>query len=109
MIDAALHATQVQSYELSGYSVGKVVPLSSERQQLRDATITSSNGGITMSFTATLGTAGIPLDLNAEGKGSTDLLWAHGSSPLAAYKVMVKLYKEGKITFEHVITFNMDE
>ena len=32
-----------------------------------------------------------------------------GSSPLACYEHVVKLYKQGKISFEHVITFNMDE
>ncbi len=32
-----------------------------------------------------------------------------GSSPLGAYKELIKLYKEGKVSFENVITFNMDE
>ncbi len=32
-----------------------------------------------------------------------------GSSPLGAYKELIKLYKKGKVSFENVITFNMDE
>ncbi len=32
-----------------------------------------------------------------------------GSSPLGAYKELVQLNKKGKISFEHVVTFNMDE
>jgi len=32
-----------------------------------------------------------------------------GSSPIGTYKEMIKLHKEGKISFKNVITFNMDE
>ncbi len=32
-----------------------------------------------------------------------------GSSPIGTYKELVKLYKEGKISFKNVVTFNMDE
>lgn len=32
-----------------------------------------------------------------------------GSSPLGMYRELVKLCKEGKVSFEHVVTFNMDE
>lgn len=32
-----------------------------------------------------------------------------GSSPLGMYKELIKLHKEGKISFKNVITFNMDE
>ncbi|KAJ4393329.1 Glucosamine-6-phosphate isomerase (Glucosamine-6-phosphate deaminase) (GNPDA) (GlcN6P deaminase) [Gnomoniopsis smithogilvyi] len=32
-----------------------------------------------------------------------------GSSPLGVYKVLVEKYKAGEISFENVITFNMDE
>jgi glucosamine-6-phosphate deaminase len=32
-----------------------------------------------------------------------------GSSPLGAYKELIKLYKKGKVSFKNVITFNMDE
>ncbi|MDO4703341.1 glucosamine-6-phosphate deaminase [Tannerella sp.] len=32
-----------------------------------------------------------------------------GSSPLGTYKALIDLYKNGKISFQHVITFNMDE
>jgi len=32
-----------------------------------------------------------------------------GSSPLGMYKELIKLNKEGKVTFKNVITFNMDE
>jgi glucosamine-6-phosphate deaminase len=32
-----------------------------------------------------------------------------GSSPIGTYKELVKLYKEGSVSFENVVTFNMDE
>ncbi|EQC37266.1 glucosamine-6-phosphate isomerase [Saprolegnia diclina VS20] len=32
-----------------------------------------------------------------------------GSSPLPTYKRLVALFREGKISFKHVVTFNMDE
>jgi glucosamine-6-phosphate deaminase len=32
-----------------------------------------------------------------------------GSSPLGMYKSLIELYKAGKVSFEHVVTFNMDE
>ena len=32
-----------------------------------------------------------------------------GSSPIPTYKELIKLNKEGKVSFKHVITFNMDE
>jgi glucosamine-6-phosphate deaminase len=32
-----------------------------------------------------------------------------GSSPIPTYKVLINLVKEGKLTFKHVVTFNMDE
>ncbi|MCE1198248.1 MAG: glucosamine-6-phosphate deaminase [Marinilabiliales bacterium] len=32
-----------------------------------------------------------------------------GSTPLGTYKELIKLYQEGKVSFQHVITFNMDE
>ena len=32
-----------------------------------------------------------------------------GSSPLGLYRTLIELYKEGKVSFENVITFNMDE
>lgn len=32
-----------------------------------------------------------------------------GSTPLATYKELIKAYKEGRISFKNVITFNMDE
>ncbi len=32
-----------------------------------------------------------------------------GSSPIGTYKKLVELYKQGKISFKNVITFNMDE
>lgn len=32
-----------------------------------------------------------------------------GSSPLTMYKKLIELYKEGQVSFENVITFNMDE
>jgi len=32
-----------------------------------------------------------------------------GSSPIGTYQQLVQLYKEGKVSFQNVITFNMDE
>ena len=32
-----------------------------------------------------------------------------GSSPLGTYKELIELYKQGVVSFKHVITFNMDE
>ena len=32
-----------------------------------------------------------------------------GSSPLGMYKHLIKLNKEGKVSFRNVVTFNMDE
>ena len=32
-----------------------------------------------------------------------------GSSPLGLYRHLIKLYEAGKVSFENVITFNMDE
>ncbi len=32
-----------------------------------------------------------------------------GSSPLGMYKHLIKLHKEGKVSFRNVVTFNMDE
>ncbi len=32
-----------------------------------------------------------------------------GSSPLGMYKALIQLYKEGKVSFKNVVTFNMDE
>ena len=32
-----------------------------------------------------------------------------GSSPIGVYKKLVELHKAGELSFEHVVTFNMDE
>ncbi len=32
-----------------------------------------------------------------------------GSSPLGMYRALIELYKQGKVSFNHVVTFNMDE
>ncbi len=32
-----------------------------------------------------------------------------GSSPIGTYKALIELYNEGKVSFENVVTFNMDE
>ncbi|MBD2813637.1 glucosamine-6-phosphate deaminase [Xenorhabdus sp. Flor] len=32
-----------------------------------------------------------------------------GSTPLATYKALITLYQAGKVSFKHVVTFNMDE
>ena len=37
------------------------------------------------------------------------LLQCSGSTPVPTYKGLVELYKAGKVSFKHVVTFNMDE
>ena len=32
-----------------------------------------------------------------------------GSTPIGTYKELIRLNKEGKVSFRHVVTFNMDE
>jgi glucosamine-6-phosphate deaminase len=32
-----------------------------------------------------------------------------GSTPLGTYKELIRLYHEGRVSFQHVVTFNMDE
>ncbi|MBR2859966.1 MAG: 6-phosphogluconolactonase, partial [Alistipes sp.] len=32
-----------------------------------------------------------------------------GSTPLITYARLIELYKEGKVSFKNVVTFNMDE
>ncbi|WP_087021724.1 glucosamine-6-phosphate deaminase [Thaumasiovibrio subtropicus] len=32
-----------------------------------------------------------------------------GGTPLATYKRLIELYKQGEVSFKHVVTFNMDE
>lgn len=32
-----------------------------------------------------------------------------GSSPIGTYKALIELYKAGKVSFKHVVSFNMDE
>ena len=32
-----------------------------------------------------------------------------GSSPLGMYKALIELNKQGKVSFQNVVTFNMDE
>ena len=32
-----------------------------------------------------------------------------GSSPLGMYKALIQAYKDGKVSFKNVVTFNMDE
>ena len=32
-----------------------------------------------------------------------------GSSPLGMYKALIKAYEDGRVSFKHVVTFNMDE
>ena len=32
-----------------------------------------------------------------------------GSTPVGMYRNLVKAYKEGRVSFKHVVTFNMDE
>lgn len=35
--------------------------------------------------------------------------WFAGGTPVPTYRNLVKLHKEGKLSFQHVVTFNMDE
>ena len=32
-----------------------------------------------------------------------------GSTPLGTYKELIRIYREGKVSFKNVVTFNMDE
>ena len=32
-----------------------------------------------------------------------------GSTPILTYKKLVEAYKAGRVSFKHVVTFNMDE
>ena len=32
-----------------------------------------------------------------------------GSTPLGTYRELIKFYKDGKVSFKNVVTFNMDE
>ena len=32
-----------------------------------------------------------------------------GSTPIGTYRELIRLHKEGKISFQNVVTFNMDE
>ena len=32
-----------------------------------------------------------------------------GGTPLGTYKELIRLHKEGKVSFQNVVTFNMDE
>lgn len=47
-------------------------------------------------------------DANAKGKNFV-LGLPTGSTPLGTYKHLIELYKAGKVSFENVVTFNMDE
>ena len=38
-----------------------------------------------------------------------DLGCPTGSSPLGMYKALIELNKQGKVSFQNVVTFNMDE
>jgi glucosamine-6-phosphate deaminase len=44
-----------------------------------------------------------------KGDGPFVLGLPTGSSPLGTYKELIKLNKEGKVSFKNVVTFNMDE
>lgn len=43
------------------------------------------------------------------GSGPFVLGLPTGSTPLATYAELIRLYKEGKVSFANVVTFNMDE
>jgi glucosamine-6-phosphate deaminase len=49
------------------------------------------------------------LDFNPTPKKPYVLGCPTGSSPLGTYQELVKLYKDGKVSFKNVVTFNMDE
>lgn len=49
------------------------------------------------------------LDFNSTASGPFVLGLPTGSSPLGMYKELIKLNKEDIISFQHIITFNMDE
>ena len=48
-------------------------------------------------------------DFNPTAKKPFVLGLPTGSTPLGTYNELIKLYEEGKVSFEHVVTFNMDE
>jgi glucosamine-6-phosphate deaminase len=47
--------------------------------------------------------------INSRGEKPFILGLATGSSPLRIYSEFIKMYKEGKLSFKNVCTFNMDE
>ena len=48
-------------------------------------------------------------DFNPTAKKPFVLGLPTGSTPLGTYNELIKLYEAGKVSFEHVVTFNMDE
>ena len=48
-------------------------------------------------------------DFNPTSKKPFVLGLPTGSTPLGTYNELIKLYEAGKVSFEHVVTFNMDE
>ncbi|KAL7718700.1 6-phosphogluconolactonase [Entamoeba marina] len=49
------------------------------------------------------------IDLINEKDGHVVLGLATGSTPTAVYKELIQAYKKGEVSFENVITFNLDE
>merc|ERR550537_1186106 len=71
----------VKSYALNGKAETSVVPLGQEVQdQLVDAGVDSTDGGLSVFFTATLGEAGVPLSLD-----NAQLIYAAGPNATLSY------------------------
>lgn len=49
------------------------------------------------------------LDFNPSAERPFVLGLPTGSSPIGVYKKLIEFYQQGELSFEHVITFNMDE
>ncbi|MDX8337663.1 glucosamine-6-phosphate deaminase [Draconibacterium sp. IB214405] len=49
------------------------------------------------------------IDFNPSAEKPFVLGLPTGSTPLGTYKALIDLYKQGKVSFENVVTFNMDE
>ena len=49
------------------------------------------------------------VDFQPNDKKPFVLGWPTGSTPLGTYKQLIHLYREGLVSFKHVVTFNMDE
>jgi glucosamine-6-phosphate deaminase len=72
---------------------------------------------ISPNFFATSGEASIAVAkiikeavIKKNSKGETFVLGlATGSTPIGVYKELIRLYKNGELSFKNVVTFNLDE